>query len=109
MTMAVLNLLGTCIFRKHCVRVNISCTERRLNLSAEAFINGLNRLMDVHVPGAHHCSWRINKFIFPKVWQKDCFEETQISIQDFAEDVYCPRKLCSAQKCVFVNTWKEIG
>ena len=93
MTKALLLLsLGTCFVPTQSVRVNVACTKRLFNLSAEAVINARNARLCVK------CSIFLLKFkkkLFLSLGQGVYnFEETPKSIQDIIGDVYCPGKYC---------------
>ena len=67
MAIALIFSLGTCIVQIQSVRVNIACTKRFFNLSAEAIINVRK------APLCGRCAiffWKIKKFIFLVVWSR---------------------------------------
>ena len=99
MTIALLFSLETCIVQIQTVWVNVACTKRLFNLSAEAIIN---------VRNARLC---VKRAIFPLKNKQIpfflslgqgvyVFEESPKSIQEVIGDVYCPGKYCfNREKC----------
>ena len=103
MTIAILNLMGTCFVRKQYVRIYFACTKRLFNLSREATFNVLNARQRVR------CAvfpLKNKEFLFREVWPRDFyFDETQKSYQDVIPDVCCPT--CPNEKCVHLSTNKN--
>ena len=89
MTIALFLSLGMCIVQIQSVWVNIACTKRLFNFSAESIINARN---------AHlYAKSGIFLFLVQGVY---IFEENPKSIQDDIRDVYCPIEFClNREKC----------
>ena len=91
MTIAMLNLMGTCIVRIQSVRIYFVCTKRHPNLLKKSTINAFGARPRVR--------WAIfpfktkqTRFSWSLVKGLIFFEETEKSIQDVIGDVWCPTR-----------------
>ena len=70
MTMALINLLGTCVVRIECVWIYFECT-KHFSISQQNQLSISSML--INVSGALYFLRRTNKFVFFEVWSRDIY------------------------------------